>query len=86
MIEYHDEDYHSYTFVTDDNPVAKFEITGAYQDKGAVWGEVSVTYLFDGAEEPVISFKRLNMLTDKRPGIEDLDAKAEMWDWDAYYE
>ncbi len=86
MIEYHDEDYHSYTFVTDDNPVAKFEITGAYQDKGAVWGEVSVTYLFDGQEEPVISFKRLNMLTDKRPGIEDLSAKADMWDWDAYYE
>ena len=86
VIEYHDEDYHSYTFVTDDNPVAKFEVTGAYQDKGAVWGELSVTYLFDGMEEPVISFKRLNMLTDKRPGIEDLDAKADMWDWDSYYE
>jgi len=86
VIEFHDEDYHAYTFVTDDQAVAKFEVSGTYQEKGSVWGEVSVTYLFDGEEEPVFKYKRLNMLTDKRPGIDDLEAKANQWEWDEWYE
>jgi len=86
VIEFHDEDYHAYTFLSDDKPIAKFEVTGTYQEKGSVWGEVSVEYLFDGEVEPVFKYKRLNMLTDKRPGIEDLDARADQWDWDSFYE
>ena len=85
-IEIHDEDHHSYTFVTNNGTVARFEVSNVYADKGALWGEVSVLYLWNNSDIWVVKHKRVNLLTDKRPGIEDLRDLDDTWDWDEWYE
>ena len=89
IIDMHDEDFHSYTVTNPDNtPVCRFEVDNVYSKDGAVWGEVSVFYLFDNPDDPtrIIAHKRVNMLTDKKPGIDDLADYAEIWPWDEFYE
>ncbi len=88
IVDFHDEDYHTYTMVSSKGQeICRFEVDRVYEDKGAVWGEITVWYLFDGEPTaPIIAHKRVNMLLDRRPGINDLDDVADMWPWDEFYE
>jgi RecA-family ATPase len=88
IVDFHDDDYHTYTMISDaGQEICRFEVDRVYEDKGAVWGEVTVWYLFDGEPKaPVIAHKRTNMLTATRPGEKDLVAAAEIWPWEEFYE
>jgi len=88
IVDFHDDDYHTYTMISSRGQnICRFEVDNVYSDKGAVWGEVTVWYLFDKEPDaPTIAHKRVNMLTDKRPGIDDLQDMADMWPWDEFYE
>jgi hypothetical protein len=88
VIEFHDEDYHTYTMETGEGQaVCRFEIDRVYMDKTGVWGEVTVWYLFEGEPTvPLIAYQRCNLINDRRPGIELLVARADIWPWEEFYE
>ena len=88
ITEFHDDDYHSYTFVTaKGQQVCRFEVDNAHEERSQVHGEVTVYYLFDGEPSgPVFAHQRLNLMTDKRPNIELLTALADVWPWEEFYE
>jgi len=88
IVDFHDDDYHTYTMTSSKGQnICRFEVDRVYEDKGAVWGEITVWYLFDGEPKaPIIAHKRVNMLLDRRPGINDLVDTADMWPWDEFYE
>jgi len=88
IVDFHDDDYHTYTMTSSKGQnICRFEVDRVYEDKGAVWGEITVWYLFDGEPSaPVIAHKRVNMLLDRRPGIDDLVTVTDMWPWDEFYE
>ena len=88
IVDFHDDDYHTYTMTSSKGQnICRFEVDRVYEDKGAVWGEITVWYLFDGEPTaPVFAHKRVNMLLDRRPGIDDLNDVTDMWQWDEFYE
>ena len=86
MHEYHDEDFHRYTFVSDDESLVRFEISNTYQDKSGVWGEVSVYDVRHEQERPLFEFTRLNLITENRPGMDVLDYEFDAYEPDRWYE
>ena len=88
FIEFHDEDFHSYTMQTGEGQsVCRFEIDRVYLDKTGVWGEVTVWYLFEGEPKfPVVAYQRCNLIQDKRPGIDMLIERSDVWPWEEFYE
>ena len=91
VVEFHDDDFHSYTLVQENGKnVARIEMAGVYQEKEAVWAEVTVHYLFDGRSDyRPIAHKRTNLLNiQSGPKLAgEMDAMTtDVWEWDRIME
>jgi len=71
--EEHSDTFDSYTFRNKESkPVVRFDFSNVHEERGTVHAEVSIYYLYDGQETPVVKYQRFNLQTEKKPGLDDL--------------